>query len=281
MAGVPARSGVVGEGMRLNRRDFLKAFGVVVGGFVAWSRGVYRTQGEILFTNNQAGDSGVVGTITNILTDQPVAGASVSISGYSPVSSDSTGRYTLPVPPGLYEVKVKAPGFIDMSRVYQEVQAASFLTVDFALIPLNPSAEENQVIYQKLIAAPESSPQEPSPVSEPPHQLDVNPTVTVPSTINVLINGTTVTMALDDYVKGVVPAEMPASWPTEALKAQAVAARTYAVAYTQSGKAICTTSTCQAYTDARYANTNAAVDATSGQVVTYNGNIVSTLYFSS
>jgi stage II sporulation protein D len=42
-------------------------------------------------------------------------------------------------------------------------------------------------------------------------------------------------VALDDYVKGVVSAESPASWPIEALKAQAVAARTYAIATTKGG----------------------------------------------
>ena len=42
---------------------------------------------------------------------------------------------------------------------------------------------------------------------------------------------------LEGYVKGVVPGEVPASWPAEALKAQAVAARSYALA-TQSGGAL-------------------------------------------
>ena len=37
-------------------------------------------------------------------------------------------------------------------------------------------------------------------------------------------------LSLDDYVRGVVAGEMPASWPLEALKAQAVTARTYALA---------------------------------------------------
>ena len=36
-------------------------------------------------------------------------------------------------------------------------------------------------------------------------------------------------VGLDDYLQGVVPAESPASWPAEALKAQAIAARTYAI----------------------------------------------------
>src|SRR5262249_25890874 len=42
-------------------------------------------------------------------------------------------------------------------------------------------------------------------------------------------------VGLDDYVQGVVPAESPASWPLEALKAQAIAARTYAITTSQGG----------------------------------------------
>src|SRR3954451_12185946 len=42
-------------------------------------------------------------------------------------------------------------------------------------------------------------------------------------------------VGLDDYVQGVVPAESPASWPLEALKAQAIAARTYAITTTHGG----------------------------------------------
>ena len=42
-------------------------------------------------------------------------------------------------------------------------------------------------------------------------------------------------VGLESYVKGVVPAEMPSNWPVEALKAQAVAARSYALANLQKG----------------------------------------------
>ena len=42
-------------------------------------------------------------------------------------------------------------------------------------------------------------------------------------------------VGVDDYVKGVVPLESPASWPAEALKAQAVAARTYALTTSKGG----------------------------------------------
>src|SRR3954452_6758766 len=91
-------------------------------------------------------------------------------------------------------------------------------------------------------------------------------------------------LPLDLYVQGVVPDESPASWPIEALKAQAVAARTYAVATMKPG------ATFDLYPDTRSqmyggiaaeaASTNQAVAETSGEVVTYAGQPVVTYFFS-
>ncbi|HWE32508.1 MAG TPA: SpoIID/LytB domain-containing protein [Solirubrobacteraceae bacterium] len=90
---------------------------------------------------------------------------------------------------------------------------------------------------------------------------------------------------LDDYVRGVVSAEMPSSWSFEALKAQAVAARTYAITSNVRGNGF------QLYSDTRSQayggvaaegpQTNAAVAATRGQIVTDAGIPVPTLFFSS
>jgi len=73
------------------------------------------------------------------------------------------------------------------------------------------------------------------------------------------------------YVRGVVPAEMPASWPMEALKAQAVAARTYAVRaiaaprHAAQGADLCDTAQCQAWTATFHTRTDDAVRATAGE----------------
>jgi peptidoglycan hydrolase-like amidase/peptidoglycan hydrolase CwlO-like protein len=71
------------------------------------------------------------------------------------------------------------------------------------------------------------------------------------------------------YLLGI--AEMPSSWHPEALKAQAVAARTYAYRYKNEGKEICTTEACQVYNDSKAANApdswKQAVEATRGQVL--------------
>ncbi|MCW2856255.1 MAG: lytB 1 [Marmoricola sp.] len=82
---------------------------------------------------------------------------------------------------------------------------------------------------------------------------------------------------LENYLKGVIPSEMPALWQSEALRAQAVAARTYAAferaANLTSRYQICDTSACQVYNgySAEQPSTNAAVAATSGWIQTSGG----------
>lgn len=78
-------------------------------------------------------------------------------------------------------------------------------------------------------------------------------------------------MPIEDYVKGVVPAEVFPSWPDAILDAQAIAARTYALAQQGSpkhkGVDVCTETCCQAYRPKRRtARTDAAVERTAGIV---------------
>lgn len=91
-------------------------------------------------------------------------------------------------------------------------------------------------------------------------------------------------VALEQYLKGVVPAEMPPTWPADALEAQAVAARSYALANRTTGRAfdLYADSRSQVYggVTAETPSTNAAVDATKGQIVMYAGKVADTLFFS-
>jgi stage II sporulation protein D len=90
-------------------------------------------------------------------------------------------------------------------------------------------------------------------------------------------------LGLEAYLYGVVPSEMPHRWPPEALKAQAVAARSYALATRRSGEF-------DVYSDVRSQvyrgipeeeeQTNEAIDATAGLVVTYGGQVAHTYFFS-
>lgn len=95
-------------------------------------------------------------------------------------------------------------------------------------------------------------------------------------------------VSLDDYVKGLVPYEMSSSWPIEALKAQAVTARTFILATAGTKHSnyhfdICNTTCCQVYQGCgrATANSDAAVDATSGICAWYDGKLANTYYYAS
>jgi len=91
-------------------------------------------------------------------------------------------------------------------------------------------------------------------------------------------------LTLDPYVRGVIAAEMPSSWHYEALKAQAVAARSYAIATSKRGGTFdqYPDQRSQVYTGIRgeTRRTDRAVRRTSGQVVTYRGRVATTYFFS-
>ncbi len=109
--------------------------------------------------------------------------------------------------------------------------------------------------------------------------------VPVNTTVRILLNGKVHKLPLETYVQGVVGAEMPASWPLAALEAQAVASRTYAITDHAGGSRF------DVYADTRSqlflgrkaqtAQTDAAVAATAGQVVTYAGQPAITYFFAS
>ena len=89
---------------------------------------------------------------------------------------------------------------------------------------------------------------------------------------------------VDDYLRSVVPEEMPTDWPAEALKAQSVAARSFSLAsrgrHASEGYDLCTTTHCQLYTGTAAEKTasTAAVRATRGEVLTYGGKPIEALF---
>lgn len=92
---------------------------------------------------------------------------------------------------------------------------------------------------------------------------------------------------LEDYIKGVLPYEMNNTWPLEALKAQAVCARTYAAtissSHASSGFDVCNNTHCQMYQGLNLANdrTDQAVEETAGEYVRYQGKPAVTYYSAS
>lgn len=97
--------------------------------------------------------------------------------------------------------------------------------------------------------------------------------------INITVDGYG-SMPLETYLLGIY--EMPESWPLEALKAQAIAARSYALAYTNNGgKSICTSQSCQVYKQPpKSGNWKTAVEQTSGKVMTQGGQVITAWYAS-
>ena len=111
--------------------------------------------------------------------------------------------------------------------------------------------------------------------------------------VNVRRNGSVVKIELEEYVTGVVGAEMPASFNVEALKAQAVIARTYALKANSRGTVLSDNESSQSYKsndqlkslwgssfNTYYNKVKGAVDSTKGMYLTYNGNYIEAVYHS-
>lgn len=106
-------------------------------------------------------------------------------------------------------------------------------------------------------------------------------------------NGTILQISFEDYIVGVVAAEMPASFPVEALKAQAVVARTYANQRLSKGLTLTDSVSTQVFKDESelramwgssyntyYSKIKGAVEATNGLSIYYNGNYIDAVYHS-
>ncbi len=140
-------------------------------------------------------------------------------------------------------------------------------------------------------------PSESLPQVPPAFQETIPETVSIPMYLRTS-GGAVQEMDLNTYLVGVVLAEMPASFEMEALKAQAVAARTYTRKAAQTGGkhgdgSVCSRSACcQAYiaseeylakggTQENLDKVYTAVTETSGYVLTYEGELIEATYFSS
>jgi stage II sporulation protein D len=107
--------------------------------------------------------------------------------------------------------------------------------------------------------------------------LETVPTESASGSLNI-VNA----LAVDQYVKGVIPNESPPSWPAEELKAQAVASRSFALTAGVGGNGfdLYADTRSQVYKglESEYSTSNAAAAATRGQVVIYGGKIAETLF---
>ena len=223
-----------------------------------------------------AGYGVFTGQARDLLTGQPVPGAFIHLKGKEAgTKAGLDGQYRLNVPPGTWELVISAPGYLTMSQVLLRALPGKTLRVDFDLVVENPTLEQHVALTQLMVTPPEQAPAE-----GPEAELGMS---SVPSTIRVLMpDGQVVEMDVDEYLKGVVPWELPPSAPMEALKAQAVAARSYAVTswnHAAQGANVCTTTHCQMWKNIRFSRTDQAVEETRGMVATHSGKIIRAFYF--
>jgi len=220
---------------------------------------------------------GVRGRVTHAATGQPVSGVSVQAGGQTR-ETDADGLYALGLGVGQYDLALSAEGFVGMTYRGATV-ADDWLVLDIELMPRDPSPEQAALLEARL--------------AQKGQALDAGVTVErgfgltgvqqVPASLRVLMpDGTVVVLAMDDYLKGVVGQEMYPGWPMEALKAQAVAARSYAAtshAHADERADVCTTVHCQVWSPIHYETTDLAVDETHGVVGTYQGDIIRAFFF--
>ena len=123
---------------------------------------------------------------------------------------------------------------------------------------------------------------------EEPEEVDNNTYITIQRS-----NGQMETIELEEYITGVVSSEMPALFHSEALKAQAIIARTYALKAMSKGKLLTDSNSTQNYKDVNqlksiwegnfnsyYNKVKDAVTSTKGMYLTYNGNYIEAVYHS-
>ena len=167
-----------------------------------------------------------------------------------------------------------------MNKLWREILGAAFLGLVVPWMLLNA-----------LIRPQSPAPDPASPTETQSNTVAFNMPVLMP-------DGQIQKIELDEYLTCVVLGEMPVEFEPEALKAQAVVARTYALRSYESGTkhpggAVCTESACcqgyrsredhlaQGGTEDGYRKIHAAVTATAGEVLVYEGRLIEATYFSS
>ena len=180
---------------------------------------------------------------------------------------------------------VEYSGVIQMMNVKKEIIQAAILGVGLPAVLISAVVWRGSAANGAATTAPTTT------------QSQVNSSQQQALMIPVLQGEQTVQMELEEYLLGVLLAEMPANFEPEALKAQAVAARTFTLwNCTRQGnhtqQTVCTESSCcqgyisplryiqQGGTNAQIEKVRSAVAATAGQVVCYEGELILATYFS-
>lgn len=252
-----------------------------------------------------------VGRVTDLATDRPISGARVG-AGSAHAVTGVDGRYALTVPPGRYDLRVTAAGYqgatvvarsvgVSYSRDVRPVapDTGGSVTVDIGLPPLIADDQAIRMAAGRLraMAVPAASGGVETMLHTRPPAASASAGESEPTPRDVRIlmpDGSIVQVEMDEYLKGVVPVEMGYVFRRsfEALRAQAIASRTYAATSCLPASAgdpsrcergldanVDTTTRTQAWGPVHYDISDAAVESTHGQVARLDGRIVQSLFF--
>jgi len=162
------------------------------------------------------------------------------------------------------------------------------LTKNSIVLEQNAIKADEVVVAPVAVAAPAKAVYVSNKTAAPAKAATVAATGT---TIKLSTNGAVATVNLENYVIGVVASEMPVTYQVEALKAQAIAARTFAMKKTSQGVILLNSTSHQTYKSesqlkamwgssytTNYNKIKSAVNATQGLVLTYGGNYIDAFY---
>lgn len=235
----------------------------------------------ILPSGAQPVEPGFAGQVTDIVTGEPIVKARIQV-GEVDTYTDAAGRYRLPATAGVHDVRAVATGYIGMTETRQSLAAGQTARVDFQMWPESLTPAQEEALLTKMAWPMQEAPDPAELIAAAERAKGTAAIQEVPRTIRVLMpDGTVVEMDFEEYLKGVVPQEMPPAWPMEALKAQAVAARSYAATtfkHAHEGADVCTTTHCQVWKSTHYDTTDQAVDETHGVSAKYNGSIITAFF---
>lgn len=244
------------------------------------------------------------GRVTDGLTDAPLASVRVRTrDGRASATTDRQGRFELTVTAPTPRLWLDRAGYVSGQVVLAGAET------DARLFPEAPTDEVIDAYFARQPVRRHAHPAHERPLADPDGDIGVvraagGEAGAIPATIRVWRSGGTalqptsengwadnschpdavvIELPREEYVKGVIPHEWFPSWHPEALRAGAIAARTYAVRWAQrGGRWDCADvddgTVTQVYRDDRSDTTNAAVDATAGQVVARDGAVISTEY---
>lgn len=243
-----------------------------------------------------------VGQVVSLADGRPVSGARVQV-GADVAITGPDGTYRLTVPPGRYGVRVTAPGF-DGATVVDQI--AGLAVPGEVALGADTDATRVDVALPELDADPEAlrnmAESLQSLADVPSERTDdaslgalEAPAPTAPRTVRVWMpDGRILEMDMDEYLRGVVPSEMGyiARRAFEALRAQAIASRTYAAMACMRDSAgdptrcepgldanVDTTTRSQVWRPVHYDLSDAAVVATHGQMARSGDGPIHALFF--